>query len=68
MRENNDPKKLGRVKIYIPHISVVAQDFAKLDDNFEAANRSFRFPGSNILGDLTKPTMDFIKKDTSYVI
>jgi hypothetical protein len=64
--QNNDPKKQGRVKIYIPHISVVVNDYAKLDDNIEANNRSFRFPGSNIAGDLTKSSIDLIKNELDW--
>jgi hypothetical protein len=64
--QNNDPLKQGRVKIYIPHISVVVNDFAKLDDNIEANNRSFRYPGSNIASDLTKPMLDLIKNELDW--
>ena len=48
--QNNDPDKRGRVKIYIPHISVnVYESWYKNN-----VDKSFTFPGGNIDSDLSK--------------
>ena len=62
--QNNDPLKKGRVKVFIPHLSATLyENWADLDPNTnEATDRSWRFPGSNIKGDLTKDIMDRLKK------
>ena len=48
--QNNDPEKRGRVKIYVPHISVnIYEGWYK-----ENVDKSFSFPGKNISSDLSK--------------
>lgn len=48
--QNNDPDKRGRVKIYVPHISVnVYESWYKNNKD-----KSFKFPGGNVDSDLSK--------------
>jgi hypothetical protein len=61
--QNNDPKKRGRIKVFIPHISAtIYENWAELDKDNQVPNKAFKFPGSNISGDLTKDVMDTLKK------
>ena len=47
--QNNDPDKRGRVKVYVPHVSVnVYDDWYQQDED-----KKFSFPGSNIDSDLS---------------
>ena len=60
---NNDPKKRGRVKVFIPHISAtIYENWTDLDENNQVPSKAFRFPGSNIDSDLNKGVMDTLKK------
>lgn len=48
--QNNDPEYRGRVKVYVPHVQAnVYQNWFK-----EASDKSFKFIGDNIAGDLDR--------------
>lgn len=48
--QNNDPEKEGKVKIFVPHISMhIYKDWLGSD-----VDKTFKFPGDNIDSDLSK--------------
>jgi hypothetical protein len=61
---NDDIEHRGRIKVFIPHLSVsLYENWAQPDDDSNLAHKSFRFPGKNIASDLTEPILDVLRKE-----
>jgi hypothetical protein len=59
---NDDDQYRGRVKVFIPHLSMsLYNNWAQPDDDNKVEHKSFRFPGSNITSDLSGPILDTLK-------
>ena len=48
--QNDDPDRRGRVKVYVPHVSITVYD--KWNDNFR--DKRFRFQGENLTSSLNE--------------